>query len=107
MATVTNRDRQDSYLILLWLPLLGALLSALVIYLYCGSYGVVLLWVNWSPAVVGLIVFVALFAILSLCILLRRICRFVLGKFPASREGGGSDYVVSDAAIETKKQNKS
>lgn len=77
MATVTKRKRGDSYLALLWLPLAAGLLAAVAVFMSSGAHGFDLLWIRWSPGTVGFLVFVALFAVLSLFYLARGLFRWI------------------------------
>jgi hypothetical protein len=77
MRTSFNRERGDSYLILLWLPIAGGLVAAAAVFLTSGRYGFDLLWVRWTPGVIGFLVFVALFALLAAFYLLRGLFRWM------------------------------
>jgi len=77
MEPTAEREQGSSYLILLWLPLAGAILAAAGVYFSAGAYGFDLLWIRWTPAVVGFLVFLALFGVLTIFYLLRGLFRFI------------------------------
>jgi hypothetical protein len=77
MEPSTDREQSSTYLIVLWLPFAGAMLAAAGVYFSAGAYGFDLLWIRWTPTVVGFLVFVALFAVLAIFFLLRGLFRFI------------------------------
>ena len=112
MGTSTARVRGDTYLPLLGLPIGGSLAAAAAVYFTSGPFGFDLLWVRWTPGVIGFLVFVALFALLTAFYLLRGLFRWKSRCAKSNdtiHDSNGANSNSSECNLEAvmKKQNKS
>ena len=111
MGTSTDRVKGDSYLTLLWLPIAGALAAAAAVYLTSGPFGFDLLWVRWTPGVIGFLAFIALFSLLIAFYLLRALFRWMTrGTAPSDPthdiDESSPNSTKSDLDTVMKRQNK-